>query len=187
MKTYSGKKAFWILWKVYETFSIVIVTLAGFWVLCLTVMWFSDSYVLPNGMIVKREFSYSYSEWSKEVSDLYAADGKTRLATDIQGMCFNDRYVSVFVRDSCKLFDGTMDRPVPLSVTELQEPTGLAGKGDNSCNGYYTDWINARFLYQWTSESIVPPCSWRNFANPDLKDRDWLEKRPCGPQDWHGG
>ncbi len=174
------KRALRLLWKIYETACVALVTLAGLGALFLVVLWFSDSFALPNGMIVRRAFAYP--EWYG-VSHLYAADGRTRLAARIGRMCFDDRYVKVYAGDDLRAFDGKTGEAVLLSDKRL----GGLRDGLHPCNGYYTDWIEADFLYRRTREAIVPPCKWRNLDNASLKNLAWLKKRRCGPQDWHGG
>src|SRR5690606_619003 len=75
-------------------------------------MTFTDSYRLPNGMIVKRQFD---SRYFRGRSDLYAADGKTLLARGLARICFDDRYVATTGGDGT--FDGKTGEEVSARVT----------------------------------------------------------------------
>lgn len=145
-------------------------------------MRFSDSVALPNGMILKREFDLS----RMERDDLFASDGRTALARDVEFVCFNDRYVKVYSYDRkySGLYDGETDRRVPTNASkEAYAASGLIGR--HGCNGYYTGMVGSRLLYDGMVSPFLPPCSWRNLDNPTLTDRSWFE-RPCKEDAWTG-
>jgi len=73
------------------------------WALVAGARWamsFQESVTLPSGMQLGREFDWDrYGRW-----DLFATDGRTRLARDVEFLCFNDRYV--FVQSYDRAFTG---------------------------------------------------------------------------------
>ncbi|MFS2326110.1 hypothetical protein U2P60_11985 [Brucella sp. H1_1004] len=169
------KKTLWWAWKVYEFFCVTIVTLYIAFMLVAGVSYFNDSYVLPNKMVVKRVFEFTLHGRK----DLFSSDGHTRLAEDIEFMCFNDRYIEVFTKKigggGRGVFDGETNLPVPKGKRDL---TGLS-KWPYSCNGYYTGWVGPDLLFERSQEPLIVSCNWRNFANPNLKNLAWFEKRRC--------
>lgn len=164
----------WLV-RIGKTFawSIAVVVVLVFIQLCVsTAFWltrYNDSVTLPNGMILRREFDFQWTERG----DLYAADGGTLLARDVEFVCFDDRYVQ-----AGRLFDAETGGPVAFEDRpEINEGHGLrAGRG--GCNGYYTGMLGPGLLYDGLEAPFLPPCEWRNFDNPTLKDRAWLN-RPC--------
>lgn len=167
------KKTLWWIWKVYEFLCVTIVTLYIALMLVGMVSYFNDSYVLPNKMVVKRVFDFTLTGRT----DLFASDGYTRLAEDMEFICFNDRYIKVFTMspDGGGVFDGETNLPV---TSEKQDITGLS-KWPYSCYGYYTGWVGPELLFERSQEPLVVSCNWRNFSNPNLKNLAWLEKRRC--------
>lgn len=144
---------------------------------------FSDSVTLPNGMILKRAFDLA----KIERHDLFATDGRTALARDVELVCFNDRYVKVYSYDRKHggVYDGATDRPVPISASkEVHAASGLLG--GHGCNGYYTGMVGPGLLYDGMVSPFLPPCSWRNLENPILTDSSWFE-RPCDEDMWARG
>ena len=138
---------------------------------------FTDSVTLPNGMILKREFDFS----KRERDDMFASDGRTVLARDIEGVCFNDRYVLVnaYTREQGGLFDRMTDGRVPTDDQDAYLATEQASglQGDRGCNGYYFAWLGPGLLYGGP-EPFRPSCDWRNLSNQSLADRSWFD-RPC--------
>ncbi|MEJ5079305.1 MULTISPECIES: hypothetical protein [unclassified Ochrobactrum] len=166
------KRTLWWTWKVYEFFCVTIVTLYFVFMLVAMVVYFNDSYVLPNKMVVKRVFNFTLHGQS----DLFTSDGYTRLAEDMEFMCFNDRYIEVFTMDpGGGVFDGETNLPVPKGKRDI---TGLS-KPPYSCYGYYTAWVGPDLLYERSQDPLVVSCKWRNYSNPNLKNLAWLEKRRC--------
>lgn len=166
------KKTIWWTWKVYEFLCVTIVTLYIALMLVAMVSYFNDSYVLPNKMVVKRVFDFTLSGRP----DLFAADGHTLLARDLDMMCFNDRYIEVFAETGGGLIDGETNLRVPRQYGK--DVSGLH-RGPFSCNGYYIGWVGASLLYERNPDPLVVSCNWRNFSNPNLKNLAWFEKRRC--------
>ncbi|MCA3458024.1 MAG: hypothetical protein IOC92_07450 [Rhodobacter sp.] len=135
-----------------------------------------DKVVLPNGMIIKRgvDPAQPYS------GDLFTKDGATRLARDLEGICFNDRYVWVYSYDRSQsgLFDAEKDARLDgLSHDEAFTVSGLGGNRQ-ACNGYYTGMVGPGLLYDGNTSPHLPSCNARNIDNPTLQDRSWFD-RPC--------
>ena len=144
---------------------------------------FQDSVTLPSGMVLRREFNWTLSgRW-----DLFASDGRTRLARDIEFVCFNDRYVYVQARERGYegLYDAESDSRLQVEYSEAMDISGLHKDGE-SCGGYYTGWIGPGLLLDDGRYPFVPPCAWRNIDDDSLRDRDWFE-RPCAPGSWPPG
>ncbi len=132
--------------------------------------YYTASVTLPNGMVIKRQVSFPL----KERSDLFAADGRTRLARDIEFVCFDDRWVEA----DGGLFDGLTGRRVDSEAYDRTlDESGLEDR-HGYCNGYYTDMLGASHLYDGNKWPSLPPCDWRNTANNSLRNRAWLD-RPC--------
>jgi hypothetical protein len=137
---------------------------------------FDDSVTLPNGMILKRELDLL----NTERDDMFASDGRTRLARDIEFVCFNDRYVrvSAYDRASSGLYDGRTQSKVPYERSDdVYAESGLGGNR-RACNGYFIGMLGPGLLYDGMDPPFLPYCDWRNLANPTLSDRSWFE-RPC--------
>ncbi|OYR20279.1 hypothetical protein [Brucella thiophenivorans] len=166
------KKTLWWTWKVYEFLCVTIVTLYIAFVFVGLVAHFNDSYVLPNKMVVKRVFDFTlYGR-----PDLFAADGHTLLARDLDMMCFNDRYIEVYAATGGGLIDGETN--LRVSPQYGKDVSGLH-RGPFSCNGYYIGWVGASLLFERNQEPSEGPCDWLNFSNPNLKNLAWFEKRRC--------
>lgn len=168
------KKIFRLIWKVYETFCVAIVTLLIVWVMIVLAARLHESYVLPNGMIVKRVFDYTL----RGRHDLYASDGRTVLSSDIDMMCFDDRYIEVYAEKGGGLIDGETGRHISAAESDARKRVGLR-KGPYSCNGYYKGWLSPGLLFERNKEPFVPRCDWLNVDNPHLKNLGWLGKRRC--------
>jgi hypothetical protein len=141
---------------------------------------YDDSVTLPNGMILKRELDFS----STERDDMFASDGRTRLASDIEFVCFNDRYVrvSAYDRSSSGLYDGlTQDKVPDQRSHEVYAASGLGGNR-RACNGYFIGMVGPGLLYDGMRPPFLPPCAWHNLDNPTLSDPSWFE-RPCDESD----
>ncbi len=138
---------------------------------------FTDSVTLPNGMILKREFDFS----KRERHDMFASDGRRVLSRDIEGVCFNDRYVRVitYTRGQGGLFDRMTDSRVPADDRDayqaIVQASGL--EGGHGCNGYYIGMVGPGLLYGGP-EPFLPSCDGRNLSNQSLADRSWFD-RPC--------
>lgn len=134
-----------------------------------------DSVTLPNGMVFSREFDWSrYGRW-----DLFATDGRTRLARDVGLACFNDRYLFVKSYDNefTGLYDVQTQSKVLLDYPEAMKISGLSKPG-GGCDGYYTGWVGPGLLLEDGRYPSVPSCGWRNVGNEELRDREWFN-RPC--------
>ncbi|WP_212523384.1 hypothetical protein [Actibacterium sp. MT2.3-13A] len=153
------------------------------WALVAGARWatsFQESVTLPSGMQLGREFDWNrYGRW-----DLFATNGRTRLARDVEFVCFNDRYAFVksYDRGSTGLYDAETDSRVPLDYSEAMEVSGLSKPGEG-CDGYYTGWVGPGLLLDDGRPPFVPPCAWGNVENEALRDRAWFE-RPCRPAPW---
>jgi hypothetical protein len=133
-------------------------------------IWWTDqakSVTLPNGFILSGE-------------NLVSPDRKTILATDLEFICFDDRFLSASSRQPGQsgLFDGlTGARTSSDDHPEIYQPGGLK-QGGQGCNGYYTWLIGPNLLMDGNHAPFLPPCLSVNRANPALKDKAWLD-RPC--------
>jgi hypothetical protein len=137
----------------------------------------SDRVILPSGLIIMRAFEPSQQG---AAADLFAKDGETRLARDLEFVCFNDRYVWVnsYDRRESGLFDAEIQARVDgLGLMEAFVVSGLGGN-NQACNGYYTAMVGPGFLYDGNTSPHLPSCSQRNIGNPTLQDRSWFD-RPC--------
>ena len=150
------------------------------WALVAGARWamsFQESVTLPNGMQLGREFDWNrYGRW-----DLFATNGQTRLARDLESVCFNDRYVFVqsYERKSTGLYDAETDSRVPVGYSQAMASSGL--RDGNGCNGYYTSWIGPGLLYEGNTAPFLPRCASRNLDNEALRVRSWFD-RPCDPR-----
>ena len=149
-----------------------------FWALLAGARWatrFQDSVTLPSGMQLGREFDWNRSgRW-----DLFATNGTTRLAREVEFICFNDRYIFVksYNRPFTGLYDAETDSRVPLEYSDAMNISGL-NKPGGGCDGYYTGWVGPSLLLDYGRYPFVPPCAWQNFGNDALRDLAWFE-RPC--------
>lgn len=139
-----------------------------------------EAVTLPNGMQLSREFDWNrHGRW-----DLFAENGRTRLARDVEFVCFNDRYVFVqsYDRGFTGLYDAETDSRLPVDYSDAMDISGLDKPG-GGCNGYFTGWVGPGLLLDDGRPPFVPPCAWRNVDNEALRDRAWFE-RPCAPDPW---
>ena len=114
--------------------------------------------------------------------------GGTRLARDIEFVCFNDRFVrvSAYDRTASGLYDGLAQSKVPYERSEeIYAESGLLGHR-SACNGYFIGMLGPDLLYDGMKAPFLPPCGWRNLDNPTLSDRSWFE-RPCDEFDPSAG
>jgi hypothetical protein len=128
---------------------------------------FRDQVTLPNGMVLVRSFDWSRSGRN----DLLTTNGEDILARNIEGICFNDRYVLVQSYDwrSTGLYDAETNGPVRVDYAEAIRISGLShGSG---CDGYYTSWVGPGLLYDGNAAPFLPSCSSRNVENGALRDR----------------
>ncbi len=153
------------------------------WVLVASARWamsFQQTVILPNGMQLGREFDWNrYGRW-----DLFTTNDRTRLAREVEFVCFNDRYVFVRSHDRAVtgLYDAETDSRVPVDYSNPMDISGLDTPG-GSCNGYFTGWVGPGLLLDDGRPPFVPPCAWRNVDNEALRNRAWFE-RPCAPGPW---
>ena len=128
-------------------------------------------------MILKRELDFS--KYGRD--DLFAADGRTVLARDIESVCFNDRYVEA----DGGLLDGQTNQLISRhdwdTYLKVYRSSGL--QNGHGCNGYYTGMVGPGLLYDGNEAPFLPPCEWRNLENPSLADRSWFD-RPCDDRPW---
>lgn len=133
--------------------------------------------LLPNGSIIFRSFEIRQVRAEPE---LYAKDGKTLLAKNIEFICFNDHYVEA--RSYDRGGGGIFGAQTLLSSANLDyaETLAISGLGGNrkGCNGYFIGMLGPRLLFEGNDWPFLPPCEWRNFDNLTLKDRSWFD-RPC--------
>jgi len=156
------------------------------WALVVGAGWvtgFRQSVTLPSGMQLSREFDWNrYGRW-----DLFATNGRTRLARDVEFVCFNDRYVFVrsYERAFTGLYDAETDSRLPVDYSDAMGVSGLDKPG-GGCNGYFTGWAGPGLLLDDGRPPFVPPCALRNVDNEALRDRSWFE-RSCAPGPWPPG
>jgi hypothetical protein len=134
----------------------------------------SDRVILPNGLIIMR------ASGQGAAADLFAKDGESRLARELEFVCFNDRYVWVYSYDRKEtgLFDAeTQARVDGLGLIEALSVSGLGGS-NQACNGYYSAMVGPGLLYDGNTSPHLPACSQRNMGNTTLQDRSWFD-RPC--------
>ena len=140
-------------------------------------MSFQETVTLPNRMVFAREFDWNrYGRW-----DLFATDGKTRLARGVESICFNDRYVwvSSYKTEGTGLYDAETDaRLDDDGNSKAMLASGLSG--GNGCNGYYTAMIGPGLLSEGNKSPFLPLCKSLNLNNPVLTHHAWFE-RPCNP------
>lgn len=147
------------------------------WALVAGARWatsFHESMILPSGMQLGREFDWNrYGRW-----DLFATNGESRLARDVEFVCFNDRYVFVHSknREYTGLYDAEADSRVAVGYSQAMAISGLSDR--NGCNGYDTSWIGPGLLYDGNTAPFLARCPWRNLDNEALRDRSWFD-RPC--------
>ena len=146
----------------------LLVALAGF--ASVFLWWQVPTTVLPSGLVLRGD-------------DLFAKEGATLLATDIEFLCFDDRYVIVGTRRGGPggIFDKDGNAQMSLeSRPEIFMPGGLKF-GRRACNGYYTSMVGPRLLVAGNRPPFLPNCTSVNRENAALKDQSWLN-RPCaGP------
>lgn len=126
---------------------------------------------LPNGMIVKWEFDSS--DLLEGRHDLYAADGRTLLASGITHICFDDRYVDVIPHGT---FGAGSIEALPGTRHPDEEPFSMP-----PCNGYFVYSLPPKWLYSYSpgmNNDGWDVCADRNFDNPSLKSAKWLVG-PC--------
>lgn len=131
---------------------------------------------LPNGSIITRQF-YIYPFWLQP--SLYAKDGKTLLAKNIEFICFNDHYVEVssYDRGGGGIF-GAQNNLISTNL-DYAETLAISGLGGNrGCNGYFKAMIGPTFFFEGNDWPFLPSCDYRNFENLALQDRSWFD-RPC--------
>lgn len=162
----------------YYWFSVALAVLIALWLELAVPNFlrkFRDSVTLPNGMVVRREFDFTFTGRD----DLFAPDGRTRLAWDIEFVCFDDRYVEVSADPGGRggMFDALSVGSWSLRGKD-RKIAERALTGGHGCNGYYTGMLGASLLYDGNRRPFLPPCDWRNFANPALRHKEWL-LRPC--------
>lgn len=140
-------------------------------------MSFHESVTLPNGMQLGREFDWNrYGRW-----DLFAENGRARLARDLEFVCFNDRYVFVQSYDGSftGLYDAVTDSRLMVDYSDAMEISGLDKPG-GGCNGNFNGSVGPGLLLDNGRPAFVPPCTWRTVDNEALRDRACIE-RPCAP------
>ena len=142
---------------------------------------FDDVVVLPNRMVLQREFNWTLAGRD----DLFAADGRARLARDVDMVCFDDRcvYVWSFERDFTGLYDAETDGMVDAAKEAVAVASSSLTLPGTGCNGYYSGWVGPDLMYDGARVPHAPPCDWRNFGKTAMLHRDWLD-RPCTPDDW---
>lgn len=175
----------------YYWFSVALVVLMALWLELAVPNFlhrFADSVTLPNGMILRREFDFS--RYGRH--DMYAADGQMVLVRGVDMVCFDDRFIEVVAMDTRRggIFDALSAGSWSLRGKD-SEVAQRALAGGHGCNGYYTGMLGPDLLYDGDDRPFLPPCDWRNFANPALRHKDWL-LRPCSqdspaPQAQRGG
>ncbi len=145
-----------------------------------TVQWakrFDATVTLPNGLVLKRQFDFTRAGRD----DMFASDGRTLLARDIEGVCFNDHYIQVLSKERGQggLYDVLAKRWI--FGDQAYRDSGLSSR--RGCDGYYTGMLGPGLLYDGMKAPFLPSCSWRNLDREGLADRSWFE-RPCDEEDW---
>lgn len=126
---------------------IGLTTLICLWAVVATARWITllrDSLALPNGMILKREFDFT--RYGRD--DLFSTDGKTRLARDVDFICFNDRYVWVdsYDRGESGLYDAKADaKRNGLDHSLAFQISGLGGTA-GPATGTTSGWLARDFF-----------------------------------------
>lgn len=131
---------------------------------------------LPNGSIIFRSFEIRQV---RAEPSLYAKDGKTLLAKNIEFICFNDHYVDVssYDRGGGGIFGAQNELSSPkLDYLETLAISDLSG--NRGCDGYFTAMIGPTFFFEGNDWPFLPDCDSRNFDNLALQDRSWFD-RPC--------
>ena len=126
-----ARAAFWLVWGLSVLGLTLLAVGSAGWLTR-----YNDSVTLPNGFVLKRQFDF----WFDDRDDMFAADGRTVLARDIEFLCFNDRFVEVtsYERGQGGLYDAKAQGRVPRGkFEEMLEQSGLSVKG-KTCNGYFT-------------------------------------------------
>lgn len=130
---------------------------------------------LPNGLILSEIRPW----FGEKHDDLLTADGQTTLSFDIEGVCFDDRFVDIAPRTRGQ--GGLFDAVVQGKVSAKDHPEIFLGDGfqrpGSACNGYYTASLGPGLLYG-KSPPFQPDCDMVNRANTALKDLTWFD-RPC--------
>ena len=130
---------------------------------------------LPNGFILSEIRPW----FSEKHDDLLTADGRKTLSTDIEFVCFDDRFVQVSPRTRGQ--GGLFDKVVQGKVSAEDHPKIFLSDGfkrpGSACNGYYTAVLGPGLLYG-KRPPFQPDCDHVNRANKALKDMTWFE-RPC--------
>lgn len=130
---------------------------------------------LPNGFILSEIRPW----FSERHDDLLTADGKRTLSTDIEFVCFDDRYVDIAPRTRGQ--GGLFDARVQAKVLREDHPEillfGGLKYGRKACNGYYTAVLGPGLLYG-KRPPFQPDCDYVNRSNTSLKDLTWFD-RPC--------
>ena len=124
-------------------------------------------FALPNGFVIKG-------------SSLLAPGDRRMLVEEVEFLCFDDRFVeaSSKIRGQGGLFDAKSGGAVSREDhPEIYQPGGLE-HGNGGCNGYYTGFVGPGLLTPGNRPPFLPSCAWVNRANPNLKDKAWLD-RPC--------
>lgn len=130
---------------------------------------------LPNGFILSEIRPW----FGEKHDDLLTADGKRTLSFDIEGVCFDDRFVHVSPRTRGQggLFDAVVQGKVSANDhPEIFWADGFQRPG-SACNGYYTAQLGPGMLYG-KRPPFQPDCDYVNRTNKVLKDLTWFE-RPC--------
>lgn len=130
---------------------------------------------LPSGFILSEIRPW----FGERHDDLLTADGERTLSTDIEFVCFDDRFVSVAPRTRGQggLFDAEVQAKVsPENHPEIKLRGGLK-YGRKACNGYYTAILGAGLLYGG-DPPFQPNCDYVNRTNKALKHLTWFD-RPC--------
>lgn len=171
----------------------IILTLFCLWATALLITWvalYNDKIIFPNGMIIKRELSFTSERFVYGRNALYTSDGKSELVSSVKSVCFDDRYINVTsYKGRSGTFDGLTNSRVDgswLPARDIRATDEGAQQAHSNCKGYYKTYLSAATLYPKTStlfdgktrQHYPILCHWRNIDNPDLTHKDWLDY-PC--------
>jgi len=169
--------------KVVRTATVVLLLLVALWVIAWTVVssLAGREVTLPNGMVLRRVLDATLNRRD----DLFSADGRTRLARDVEFVCFDDRYVylAAFEPGDTGLYESATDwKAAGDRIAGAAETTDLFA-ATGGCDGYFSAWIGPALLYDEGRVPHRPLCRSRNLQNTALRRRDWFD-RPCTPEEW---
>lgn len=125
------------------------------------------SVVLPNGLIAQNHIFLG--------PRILSSNGEQILIEGYDNVCFTENYIEargmvpIDVRTGVKVAEHLKSE----AYEELNDEFGR-------CDGYIRSRVEISFLLSQVSPHQRFSCSARNFVNPNLKNKAWLD-RPCDP------